>query len=85
MTHVTVLHAIGRAVQNPCCCCRFLVQPNIQGGIFVPLGGTTDPAGYSLPTVSAQTWPFPTVTDTGLTLLSTAVNTTSTSPTSTAG
>ncbi|KAL0031317.1 hypothetical protein WJX79_003158 [Trebouxia sp. C0005] len=64
---------------------RFLVQPNIQGGIFVPVGGTTDPAGYSLPTVSAQTWPFPTVTDTGLTLLSTAVNTTSTSQTSTAG
>ncbi|DBA82164.1 TPA: hypothetical protein ACH3X1_007151 [Trebouxia sp. C0004] len=64
---------------------RFLVQPNIQGGIFVPVGGSTDPAGYSLPTVSAQTWPFPTVTDSGLTLLSTAVNTTSTSQTSTAG
>ena len=65
--------------------CRFLVQPNIQGGIFVPQGGVPNPPGYRLPVSSAQSWPFPTVTDTGLTLLATAVNTSSTPPTSTAG
>lgn len=62
---------------------RFLVQPNIQGGIFVPVNGQPNPPGYSLPTASVQSWPFPTITDTGLTLLASAVN--ATPATSTAG
>ncbi|KAL3162019.1 hypothetical protein ABBQ38_009090 [Trebouxia sp. C0009 RCD-2024] len=62
---------------------KFLVQPNIQGGIFVPPGGVPNPSGYDLPTASQQTWPFPLVTDTGLTLLSSAVN--SSASTATAG
>ncbi|KAK9865908.1 hypothetical protein WJX84_000433 [Apatococcus fuscideae] len=53
---------------------RFVPQPDNEGGIFVPRGGVSDPGAYSLLSASVQYPPFPAVTNTGLTLLPSALS-----------